>query len=89
MSPQVTAAIIAAGVGVLTLLGTLAAQYFGRRVTSQDTQKALDEQRKHLDRTLAEQRARTLRERFATAAGQKYATGSPAGRGVRHGGPGR
>jgi len=34
-------------------------QYFGRRATS-----------KQLDRTLAEQRARTLNERFATAAGQ-------------------
>ena len=70
MSPQVTAAIIAASVGVLTLIGTLAAQYFGRRATSRDTQRALEEQRDHLDRTLAEQRTRTLNERFATAAEQ-------------------
>ena len=80
MSPEVTAAIIAASVGVLTLIGTLAAQYFGRRATSRDTQKTfaeqhkqldktLTEQRKQLDRTLAEQRTRTLNERFAMAAG--------------------
>jgi uncharacterized protein YjbI with pentapeptide repeats len=81
MSPEVTAAVIAASVGVLTLIGTLAAQYFGRRATSQDTQKALEgqreqlkttlaAQREQLDKTLAEQRTRTLNERFATAAGQ-------------------
>jgi uncharacterized protein YjbI with pentapeptide repeats len=70
MSPEVTAAIIAASVSALTLIGTLAAQYFGRRATSRDTQGALEEQRKHLDRTLAEQRTRTLNERFATAAEQ-------------------
>jgi uncharacterized protein YjbI with pentapeptide repeats len=70
MSPEVTAAIIAASVSVLTLIGTLAAQYFGRRVTSRDTQQALEEQRKQLDRTLAEQRTRTMNERFATAAEQ-------------------
>src|SRR5690349_24480959 len=70
MSPEVTAAIIAGSVGVLTLIGTLAAQYFGRRATSRDTLEALEEQRKQLDRTLAEQRTRTLNERFATAAGQ-------------------
>jgi Pentapeptide repeats (9 copies) len=72
MEPAVVAAMIAAGVSVLTLIGTLAAQYFGRRATSGDTEKALDrtlaEQRKELDRTLAEQRTRTLNERFATAA---------------------
>jgi uncharacterized protein YjbI with pentapeptide repeats len=81
MSPQVTAAIIAASVSALTLIGTLAAQYLGRRATSRDTQKALDqqsnhldrtlaEQREQLDRTLAEQRIRTLNERFTTAAEQ-------------------
>jgi len=70
MSPQVTAAIIAASVSFLTLIGTLAAQYFGRRATSRDTRKALEEQGKQLDRTLAEQHTRTLNERFATAAGQ-------------------
>src|SRR5215470_15252787 len=78
MSPQVTAAIIAASVGVLTLIGTLAAQFYGRRATSRDTQKALDEQGKQLDRTLAEQRTRTLNERFATAAGQLGSDKPPA-----------
>jgi uncharacterized protein YjbI with pentapeptide repeats len=78
MSPTVTAAIIAASVGVLTLIGTLAAQYFGRRATSRDTQKALEEQREQLDRTLAEQRIRTLNERFATAAGQLGSDKPPA-----------
>jgi hypothetical protein len=59
MSPQVEAALIAAGVGVLTVITTAFTQYLGRRATS-----------KQLDRTLTEQRTRTLNERFATAAGQ-------------------
>jgi hypothetical protein len=54
MNAQAVAVIIA---GALTVIGTLAAQYFGRRATS-----------KQLDRTLGEQRTRTLNERFATAA---------------------
>src|ERR1039457_1109126 len=81
MDPQVVAAIIAAVVSVLTLVGTLAAQYLGRRATSRDTKETLQEQReqldrtlaeqtKQLDRTLAEQRTRTWNERFATAADQ-------------------
>jgi hypothetical protein len=81
MDPQVIAAIIAAVVSVLALVGTLAAQYLGRRATSRDTEKTFEEQRKHLDRTLAEQsgqlertlaeqRTRTLNERFGAAAGQ-------------------
>src|SRR5215469_12896686 len=78
MSSQVVAAIIAASVSVLTLIGTLAAQYFGRRATSRDTQKALEEQGKQLDRTLAEQRTRTLNERFATAASQLGSDKPPA-----------
>jgi hypothetical protein len=41
MSPEVTAAIIGASVSVVTLIGTLAARYFGRRATSRDTQEAL------------------------------------------------
>lgn len=45
MDPAVVAAWIAAGVSVLTLLGTLAAQYFGRRATKGDTEKAFAEQR--------------------------------------------
>src|ERR1700753_1143513 len=81
MDPTVVAAWIAAGVSVLTLVGTLAAQYFGYRATSKDAAKTAEEQRNQLDRTLAEQnqqlnrtlaeqRTRTLNERFATAAEQ-------------------
>ncbi len=80
MNPEVVAAIIAASVSFLTLIGTLAAQYFGRRATSRDTEKTLGEQGKHLDRTLAEQReqldrtlaeqrTRTLNERFVSIHG--------------------
>jgi hypothetical protein len=81
MNPTVVAAVIAAAVSVLTLVGTLVAQYLGYRATSKDTEKTLAEQREHLDRTfaeqnqqldrtLSEQRTRTLNERFATAAEQ-------------------
>jgi uncharacterized protein YjbI with pentapeptide repeats len=73
MSPQVTAAIIAASVGALTLIATVVTQYLGRRATKGD----LEEQRRQLDRTLAEQRARTLNERFATAA-DRLAADRPA-----------
>jgi uncharacterized protein YjbI with pentapeptide repeats len=66
MSPEVTAAIIAASVSFLTLIGTLAAQYLSRSATRND----LKEQGERLDRTLAVQRTRTLNERFATAAEQ-------------------
>ena len=89
MSPEVTAAIIAAGVGVLTVTATVVTQYFGRRATSRDTKESfaqqreqldrtLSEQRMQLDRTLAEQRTRTLNERFATAAGQLGSDKPPA-----------
>ena len=81
MSPEVTAAWIAVGGVVLTVIATVVVQIVGRRATNQDTQRTLKEQReqldrtlteqsKQLDRTLAEQRTRTLNERFATAAGQ-------------------
>ena len=77
MSPEVTAAWIAAGVSFATLVGPLAAQYLSRRATEGDLKeqrnqldRTLEEQSKQLDRTLAEQRTRTLNERFATAAGQ-------------------
>jgi uncharacterized protein YjbI with pentapeptide repeats len=70
MSPPVIAAIIAVGGVVLTVIATVIVQISGRRATSRDTQQALEEQRKQLDRTLAEQRTRTLNERFATAAEQ-------------------
>ena len=101
MSPQVTAAVIAASVGVLTVIATVAVQISGRRATSRDTQQAFEEQRKQLDRTLCgtaraagrtrrRERTRTLNERSATAAGQlgDDKPGGPAGRGVCHGGPG-
>jgi hypothetical protein len=89
MSPEVTAAIIAADVGVVTVIATVAVQISGRRATSRDTQRTLAEQReqldrtlteqgKQLDRTLAEQRTRTLNERFATAAGQLGSDKPPA-----------
>jgi uncharacterized protein YjbI with pentapeptide repeats len=81
MDPTVVAAWIAAGVSVLTLVGTLAAQYLGRRATARDAEKAfaeqrrqlertLDAQNRQLERTLGEQRTRTFNERFATAAEQ-------------------
>jgi hypothetical protein len=70
MDPTVIAASIAAGVSVLTLVGTLAAQYLGRRATARDAETAFAQQRAQLDRTLAEQPTRTLNERFATAAEQ-------------------
>src|SRR5262245_27074019 len=79
MSPAVEAALIAGGVGVLTLAGTLLAQFYGIRKTSSNTEITLKQQSEHLDttlaqqreqldRTLAQQRERTLNERFATAA---------------------
>jgi uncharacterized protein YjbI with pentapeptide repeats len=74
MNPTVTAAIIAASVSFLTLIGTLLAQYLGRRATRRD----LKDQGERLDRTLAEQRTRTLNERFATAAGQLGSDKPPA-----------
>jgi uncharacterized coiled-coil DUF342 family protein len=58
-------AIIAASVSFLTLIGTLVAQYLGRRATSRDTKRTLEQQRDQLNRTLAEQRDqlnRTLAE---------------------------
>jgi uncharacterized protein YjbI with pentapeptide repeats len=88
VSPQVVAAIIAASVSVLTLIGTLAAQYFGRHATSRDTEKSLEqqgrqldrtltEQREQLDRTLAEQRKqldRTLAEQRTRTLNERFAT---------------
>jgi hypothetical protein len=69
MDPTVVAASIAAGVSVLTLAGTLGAQYLSYRAVSRDAGKAAEkaavEQRAQLDRTLAEQNHqldRTLKE---------------------------
>jgi uncharacterized protein YjbI with pentapeptide repeats len=56
--------------------GIVAAQILGPAATSRESQTALEalealqEQGRQLDRTLAEQRMRTLNERFATAAAQ-------------------
>jgi len=79
MSPAVEAALIAGGVGVLTLAGTMFSQFYGIRRTSSNTEKILKQQTEHLDTTLAQQREqldrtlaqqcdRTLNERSATAA---------------------
>jgi dsDNA-binding SOS-regulon protein len=76
MDPTVVAAWIAAGVSVLTLIGTVITQIIGFRVSSRDAEKTAEkaektaektaeEQREQLDRTLAEQRDqlnRTLAE---------------------------
>jgi hypothetical protein len=76
MDPTVVAAWSAAGVSLLTLIGTLLAQYLGYRTAGRDAVKAAEktekvaektagEQRKQLDQTLAEQREqldRTLTE---------------------------
>jgi uncharacterized protein YjbI with pentapeptide repeats len=81
MSPEVTAAIIAGGVGIITVAATVVVQIVGFRLTKanteqqirathKDTADTLGHQRQQLDRTLAEQRTRTLNERFATAAEQ-------------------
>jgi uncharacterized protein YjbI with pentapeptide repeats len=89
MSPAVVAAIIAAIASILTLIGTVTTQRRGQRQTSLDVDKTLKtqgenlktqlaEQRKQLDRTLGEQRTRTLNERFATAAGQLGGDKPPA-----------
>jgi uncharacterized protein YjbI with pentapeptide repeats len=79
MSSEVLAAVIAAGISFLTLIGTLIAQLYGFRITKkstadtlaqqrEDLDKSLKEQREALEKTLGEQRIRTLNERFATAA---------------------
>jgi uncharacterized protein YjbI with pentapeptide repeats/uncharacterized membrane-anchored protein YhcB (DUF1043 family) len=75
MDSAVEAAIIAASVSGLTLIGTLAAQFYGIHRTSKDTEKTLEsqvdqlrtklkEQREELDRQLTEQRDQ-LTETFA------------------------
>jgi uncharacterized protein YjbI with pentapeptide repeats len=81
MSPEVTAAIIAGSVGMVTLIATVIVQIVGFRstkanteqqikATHKDTADTLGHQREQLDITLAQQRIRTLNERFATAAEQ-------------------
>ena len=88
MSPQVTAAIIAASVGVLTVIATVAVQISGRRATSRDVDKTLkaqgeqlntqlEEQRKQLNAQLEEQRKqldRTLAEQRTRTLNERFAT---------------
>ena len=65
MSPEVVAAIIAASVSFLTLIGSLLAQIYGIRRTSRDTEKTINANQEQMDQTLAEQREqlnRTLTE---------------------------
>ncbi len=66
MSPQVTAAIIAASVSFLTLIGTLLTAWLSRRATRGDLVKQREQlnetlaaQSEQLDKTLAEHRLRT------------------------------
>jgi hypothetical protein len=68
MSPTVEAALIAGGIGIITLIGTLAVQFYGIRKTSGDNEKARAQQREELDRNLAQQRDRTLNDRFTAIA---------------------
>src|SRR5262249_10535102 len=56
MSPGVEAALIAGGVGVVTLIGTLVAQFYGINRTSKDNEKTRTQQTEQLDTTLTEQR---------------------------------
>jgi septal ring factor EnvC (AmiA/AmiB activator) len=89
MSPEVTAAIIAGSVGIVTVIATVIVQIVGFRSTRANTERqikatekntadTLGQQREQLDKTLAEQRARTLNERFATAADQLGGNKPPA-----------
>jgi uncharacterized protein YjbI with pentapeptide repeats/F0F1-type ATP synthase membrane subunit b/b' len=55
MDPTVVAAVIAAAVSVVTLVGTLWAQADSRRASARDAEKAVREQREQLDRTFTEQ----------------------------------
>jgi uncharacterized protein YjbI with pentapeptide repeats len=81
MDPQIEAALIAGGVSIISLGGTVVVALRGFYATMQatrlsadqshrDTSETLAAQRELLDKTLAEQRFRTLNERFTTAAEQ-------------------
>ena len=70
MSPQIEAALIAAIVSLVSLGGTIVVALRGFQATRQATADSLEAQREQLERTLAEQRARTLNDRFASAAEQ-------------------
>lgn len=72
LDPAVVAAIIAAAISLMTLVGSLLVQVYGIRRASRDAdtnvRSLVEQQREQLDRTIAEERSRTLNERFATAA---------------------
>src|ERR1700691_5090944 len=70
MNPTVVAAIIAAAVSVLTLIGTVIAQIYGIYRTDRNTTQTIEAQWGQLKETLKEQSVRDLNERFATAAEQ-------------------
>ena len=88
MSPEVTAAWIAAGVGVLTVAATAVTQYFSRRATSQDTKQQLEDQHGQQAQAFAEQRDqqaqafaeqrkqldRTLAEQRSRTLNERFAT---------------
>src|SRR5690348_14472964 len=70
MSPGLEAVLISGGFGIITLIGTLAAQVYGILRTSSDNAEARAQQREQLGRNLEQQRERTLNERFTTIAAQ-------------------
>ena len=88
MSPEVTAAIIAGSVGIVTVIATVIVQIVGFRstkanteqqikATHKDTADTLGQQSEHLDKTLAEQREqldRTLAEQRTRTLNERFAT---------------
>lgn len=86
MSPEVTAAAIAAGASVLTLVGTVIAQVIGFRTTKADTERqikathkdtadTLEQQREQLTQTLkaqSEQLDRTLAEQRTRTLNERF-----------------
>lgn len=81
MNPQIMAAVIAGGVGLVGVVVGLAGARLGFKATldaarlaaeetHKDTAATLASQRQQLEATLAEEHVRTLNERFATAATQ-------------------
>jgi uncharacterized protein YjbI with pentapeptide repeats len=64
----VIAASIAAAATIISLIGTLIAQVYYRKKSSDDTKASFKQQNEQLKQTLAAQSTRTRNERFATAA---------------------
>ena len=56
MSPEVTAAIIAAGVGIVTLIATVIVQVVGFRSTKASTEQQITAAEKNTADTLGQQR---------------------------------